>query len=380
MIARVVLVTTSFPESVLGSEAAGGFVSDFAAALSRRVEVAVVAPGADTGRARSGDVRVFRYRAPVQPLSLLRPRSPAHWPAILQTLKNGGRALEAALNHRPADHVLALWALPSGYWASRCARRNGTPYSVWALGSDIWTLGRVPLVRSILRRVLRGAAHRFADGYKLAEDVRRISDMSCHFLASARRFPVSGNPRRRRGPPYRLAYLGRWHRNKGTDLLLAALDRLPERAWARIEAVRVAGGGPLDADIRTACEALESKGRPLMLEGYLDPNEAAALFSWADFICIPSRIESIPVVFSDALQARRPVIATPVGDLPRLLNDGAAGILSKATSVAAYAAAIESAVTLPTGSLGEGLDTLRRQFEVEAIAGDFLNRIGKTPA
>ncbi len=377
MIRRVVLVTTSFPESVLGSEAAGGFVSDFATVLAGRVDVAVVAPGADPGHARSGDIEVYRYRAPVQPLSLLRPQNPAHWPAILQTLKSGGRALEAALDHRPADHVFALWVLPSGYWARRCARRTGTPYSVWALGSDIWTLGRVPLVRSMLRTVLRGAAHRFADGYKLAEDVRTISQMSCHFLASARRFPASANPRLRGGPPYRLAYLGRWHRNKGTDLLLAALDRLPEQAWARIEAVRIAGGGPLDADIRTACETLKSKGRPLMLEGYLEPSEAAALFSWTDFICIPSRIESIPVVFSDALQARRPVIATPVGDLPRLLDDGAAGILAKATSVSAYAAAIMSAVTQPTSAFGDGLDNLRRQFDVEAIAGSFLDRIGE---
>lgn len=380
MIGRVVLVTTSFPESVLGSEAAGGFVSDFATALARRVDVAVVAPGANTGQARSGHIGVYRYHAPVQPLSLLQPLSPAHWPAIVQTLRSGGQALQTALNHEPADHILALWALPSGYWASRCARRSGTPYSVWALGSDIWTLSRVPLVRSVLRGVLRGAAHRFADGYKLAEDVHAISQMSCHFLASARRFPVGSNPRQRQGPPYRLAYLGRWHRNKGTDLLLAALDRLPEQSWARIETVRIAGGGPLEGDIRAACETLKEKGRPVMLEGYLDADRAAALFSWSDFICIPSRIESIPVVFSDALQARRPVIATPVGDLPRLLDDGAAGVLAKATCASAYAAAIESAVAQPSSSFGEGFDALRRRFDVDAIAADFLNRIGKASA
>lgn len=376
---RVVLVTTSFPESVPGSEAAGGFVSDFARALSRRVDVTVVAPGARDGHAVSDGTDVHRYRVARQPLSLLRPQNPAHWPAILRTLENGRRALGEALNRRPADHILALWALPSGYWARACSRRTGVPYSIWALGSDVWALGRIPLIRSVLRTVLRDAAHRFADGLGLADDVRQISGMGCHFLASARTFPAVETAPLRRGPPYRLAYLGRWHRNKGTDLLLDALDRLPESAWDRIEAVRIAGGGPLEIQIHAACEQLEAKGRPLTLEGYKDPGEAAALFAWSDFICIPSRIESIPVVFSDALQARKPVIATPVGDLPRLLQDGAAGVLAEAPSASAYAAAMETAVSQSTGRPGAALEALRRQFDVDVIADDFLEQIGHGP-
>lgn len=376
---RVVLVTTSFPESVPGSEAAGSFVSDFARALSRRVDVAVVAPGARDGRAFSDGVDVYRYRAPMQPLSLLRPQNPAHWPAILRTLKNGRQVLGAVLDSRPADHILALWALPSGYWARACVRRTGVPYSVWALGSDIWALGRVPLIRALLRTVLRDAAHRFADGLTLAENVSQISGMRCHFLPSARRFPVVDNTPARRGPPYRLAFLGRWHRNKGTDLLLDALDRLPESAWDRIEAVRIAGGGPLEIQVRAAWEQLKAKGRPLTLEGYKDPGEAAALFAWSDFVCIPSRIESIPVVFSDALQARKPVIATPVGDLPRLLQDGAAGVLAEASTASAFAAAIESALTRPVNADTAALVALRRQFDVDVIAEKFLKLIERAP-
>lgn len=375
---HIVLVTTSFPESVSGSEAAGGFVSDFAGALSRRVAVTVVAPGTRDGHAFSDGIDVHRYRVSKQPLSLLRPQNPAHWPAIFRTLQSGRRALGAVLDQRPANHILALWALPSGYWARACARRTKVPYSVWALGSDIWALGRVPLIRSVLRTVLRDAAHRFADGLALAEDVRAISQMSCHFLASARHFPIAEDTPARRGPPYRLAYLGRWHRNKGTDLLLEALDRLPETAWDRIEAVRIAGGGPLEPEIRAACEKFKAAGRPMALQGYMDPNEAAALFAWTDFVCIPSRIESIPVVFSDALQARKPVIATPVGDLPRLLEDGAAGVLAEAPTASAYAAAIEAAVTRPVSAASASLEALRRQFDVEAIVDEFLQQLKET--
>lgn len=373
---RVVLVTTSFPESVSGREAAGGFVLDFARALANRAGVSVVAPGSEAGRDSVEGLAVRRYPVPMQPLSLLSPLNPAHWRAIVRTLKSGRRALSAELGERSADHVLALWALPSGYWARACARAYKVPYSVWALGSDIWSLGKIPLLRPVLRSVLRGATHRFADGFALAEDVRAISGKDCLFLASARKFPALPDAVERRGPPYRLAYLGRWHPNKGTDLLLEALCMLPEEVWRRIEAVRIAGGGPLEPQIRAGCEKLRRAGRPLELEGYMNPNEAAALFAWTDYVCIPSRIESIPVVFSDALQAGRPVIATPVGDLPRLLENGSAGVLADAATGSAYAAALRAAVGRDARDEGPRLDSLRRQFDVTSIADEFLGRLG----
>ncbi len=377
---RVVLVTTSFPESVPGSEAAGGFVSDFAHALSRRVNVTVVAPGARDGHAFSNSVDVRRYRVPMQPLSLLRPLNPTHWPPILKTLKNGRRTLAAVLDHQLPNHILALWALPSGYWARECARQMRVPYSVWALGSDIWALGRVPLIRAVLRTVLCDAAHRFADGLALADDVSRISGMSCHFLPSARRLPVANVTPVRSGPPYRLAFLGRWHQNKGIDLMLEALEQLPNEGWEKIAAVRIAGGGPLEHEVRGVAAKLKAGGRPLSVEGYMDADEAAALFAWSDFVCIPSRIESIPVVFSDALQARKLVIATPVGDLPRLLENGAAGVLAKAPTASAFAAAIAAAITRPGGANSASLESLRRQFDVNVIVESFLDQIEQAPA
>ena len=375
---RVVLITTSFPESVPGSEAAGGFVSDFAKALAQRIAVQVVAPGRRTARRVEEGMTLQRYRAPIQPLSLLSPANPAHWSAICTTLRSGHRALGAALEETRADHMLALWALPSGHWARAWARRSGVPYSVWALGSDIWTLGRVPIVRTVLRSVLHEAAHRFADGFELAQDVREISGQSCGFLASARRFPAVNGVEQKRGPPFRLAFLGRWHRNKGTDLLLEALGRLPEEAWSRIDSVRIAGGGPLEPEIRAAAESLRTRGRPVKLEGYKDPFEAANLFAWSDFVLIPSRTESIPVVFSDALQAERPVIATPVGDLPRLVADGAAGILAAEATSAAFSEAIGIAVSGSGFERGPAFEALRRQFDVNTIAEEFLQQTGLT--
>jgi len=318
---KVLLVTTSFPQNHSGAEAAGSFVADFAHELAGTAEIAIVAPGIqECLEVDARGLKIYRYKASNQPLSTLKPQNPFHWPAITATLISGNRATLKAAKELGADFILALWALPSGYWAQQAAKKLAIPYATWALGSDIWALGRLPLVRSLLARVMANASCRFADGYQLAKDVERISGKPCEFLPSARQLPVCGVPLEHK-PPYRLVFLGRWHPNKGIDLLLDALLGLSDDDWRQIEMVRIAGGGPMAALVNEKIAQLHTQGRPVKLEGYKNVLEAAELLTWSDVVLITSRIESIPVVYSDALQATRLVIATPVGDFPRLSDE-----------------------------------------------------------
>ncbi|MPT43185.1 MAG: glycosyltransferase [Klebsiella sp.] len=70
--------------------------------------------------------------------------------------------------------------------------------------------------------------------------------------------------------------------------------------------------------------------------------EAEAAIVHADCLLIPSRIESIPVVFSDAMKLGRPVVSMPVGDLPQLVGSGV-GILARQVSSQAFASATVAA-------------------------------------
>lgn len=369
---HVALVTTSYPDGSPGSEAAGSFVADFAAELAGRVRVTVLAASRAESTTTKGELTVRRFAVPRLPLSLLRPANPAHWPAIVASLRAGQAALaELAARDRP-DHVFALWALPSGYWALRTARRHGVPYSVWALGSDIWSLARIPLVRGVLRRVLAGAQACYADGLLLAADVEAAGAGSCAFLPSSRRLPAPARTAERGAPPYRLAFLGRWHANKGVDLLLDALAALDDADWARIREVRLFGGGPLDAAVRRVAGTLVAAGRPLTVGGYLDRQAAADLIGWADYLLLPSRIESIPVIFSDAVQLGTPLVATPVGDLPGLFREEAVGLLAADVSVIAYAEALRSALAAEPGSFAGGLGRMRERFDLGRAAERFL--------
>jgi glycosyltransferase involved in cell wall biosynthesis len=194
-----------------------------------------------------------------------------------------------------------------------------------------------------------------------------------------RRLPVVGDKSLRDNPPYRIAYLGRWHPNKGIDILLDALALLHDEDWNRIEMVRICGGGPLESLVTARCTALASAGRPVQLGGYQDKTGAAELLAWADYLVIPSRIESIPVIFSDALQAGCPVIATPVGDLPQLMREHRPGILVDEPTPSAVAEGLRAALRNAPLQYRNGVKQARAQFDIDQACSQLLSTLGMGP-
>ena len=366
---HIAVVTTSFPGEKPGSEAAGSFVSDFTEELAKHVQITVLAPGLQAGQQDRSHYAVRRFMVPNLPLSVLSPSHVTHWPRILQVLRSGQSALFDIVEHSTIDHILALWALPSGYWAWRVSQARGVPYSVWVLGSDIWSLGKVPVVRGVLKSVLRNSSLCYADGLELAAQVERLSGVNCHFLPSSRSLIEKPYDERvSSGPPYRLAFLGRWHANKGIDILLNALRLLDDYDWKNIESVRIAGGGGLESLVRKLGDALGASHRPVTVEGYKDKEAAIELLRWTDYVLIPSRMDSIPVIFSDAMQLSRPVIVAPTGDLPKLVDNYGVGIVSKDHSPQAFADAIKQATQSQPDSYTGGLKKAARNFALQETA------------
>lgn len=374
----LVLVTTSFPIKGDGSEAAGSFVADLAEELAMHLPVRVVAPGRCSGRERWAEgVELFRYTAPGKPLSALKPWVPSDLLAIKRVLAAGETATREAVGYGPTAQLLALWALPSGHWARQISRETGVPYSAWTLGSDIWTLGHIPLVRGYVRRVLRDAHTCYSDGLKLADDTRAICGREVQFLPSTRRIERTRTAPLKTSPPYRLLFLGRWHPNKGVDLLLEALKLLHDDDWQRIEAIEICGGGPLEALVKQGVEELRGSGRPVELRGFLDKAAAEEAMLRADYLLIPSRIESIPVVFSDAMKLGCPVLTSPVGDLPRLVCEAPqCGLVAKAVGSIQYADMIGRALHQPAADFASGLAVMAQRFDLIALARDIALRHG----
>lgn len=370
----LILVTTSFPIRGDGSEAAGSFVVDLVAVLARHIRVRVVAPGSYTSREQwPNGVEVFRFAAPPRPLSTLKPWRFDDMRWLVRVLRGGQTATRAAAADASMQgSILALWGLPCGEWARRVAKKCGMDYSVWMLGSDVWTLGRIPVLHQMLGRVIRGAKHAYADGYQLVVDANNISGVPVAFLPSTREIDLIDPPPVRSVGPFRLLFLGRWHPNKGVDLLLDALAELSDEDWSRIEILEIQGGGPLQATVQARVAALREHNRPVKIGSFLAKPEAEAAISRSDWVLIPSRIESIPVVFSDAIKLGRPVVTTPVGDLPRLLTEHSCGVLSAGIDARSFAVALRFALREKPMDYTDSIRAVAPMFSMQGIAGQLL--------
>jgi len=132
--------------------------------------------------------------------------------------------------------------------------------------------------------------------------------------------------------------LGRLSPEKGQDVALEAFAAL------RREGVRLvlAGDG-------AARPVLEDRARRLGLEvdfaGWV--SDPWACLGAADVFLLPSRTEGLPLALLEAMAAARPVVATGVGAVPEVLEDGACGLLVPPGDASALAAALVEVLDRP---------------------------------
>jgi glycosyltransferase involved in cell wall biosynthesis len=128
-------------------------------------------------------------------------------------------------------------------------------------------------------------------------------------------------------------------REKAYDVLLAAAAEI---AVQRPDVVFLsAGQGPLRAELERRSHDLGLEGRFRFL-GYRD--DVHDLVAAADIFCLASRHEGLPVALMEAYALGLPVVATRVGGLPEVIEDGRSGLLVEPEDPGALARAIVALV------------------------------------
>jgi len=320
-------------------------------------------------------VRWFEWAGSSKPLVDFSLRSPGDLRLIVSLLRSGERALRALVVEERIEGVLALWALPAGYLAWRaCPPR--IPYSVWALGSDIHTWARRPVVGSLVRRVLRDAHRRFADGIELGAEVTRICGRDCDFLPTTRRLPTPAALPHPLGSGVNFLFVGRLEPVKGADVMIAAmLELIQSGSDARLV---LCGTGSLERSLKSQVEAAGAAGRISFLSS--QPGDViAGYMSACDCLVVPSRNESIPIVFSEALQAGLPMLVTDVGDMGELARRHGLAAPIPAADSGALAAAMDRFIKdreAQTAAYKKARAELLGIFDVGATADHYLAAIG----
>ncbi len=118
--------------------------------------------------------------------------------------------------------------------------------------------------------------------------------------------------------PLKILFLGLLTERKGISDLLHALAALPPEAppWQAI----IAGNGDIPAYQAKVREL--GLGERVEFTGWVEQARVRGLLRTVDVLVLPSYNEGLPLVILEALGAGTPVITTPIGAIPEVLEDG----------------------------------------------------------
>jgi len=368
---NILIVSNSFPASTQDWVPQFGWY--FARCLKEKGHsVTVVAPERFIGWVDEGAVEVKRI--PARGVFLkdegLNLSPPTKIPALLRMHNQANRLLDELVTQKPFDIALALWAVPSGLWLSRLKRRQKIPFITWALGSDIWQTGRMPFIKNIVRGALNNSDYLYADGYELGREVTHLCGRPCDFLPTIRILPTPQkiDDSQITGKKF-FFFVGRWERVKGVDLLIKAFAQArPEGAILLIYGI-----GSQRETYRRLIDDHHAQDF-IFLREKADAQTVSNYLAIAHACVIPSRNESIPIVLSDALQSRCPVIVSKVGDMGELVEKYTIGMAVLAEDVPGLAAAIRTMSDKEKVSFQPGIEEALKIFDVNNAVDKFLSK------
>ncbi len=347
---RLLIVTSQFP--IAGEPNRGRPIYQTIRELARLATVKVVSPVATYPRWAQPRSYLFRPSDPQQSVAGCDVEYVSYpaLPAISRPF-NGwlcARAIASPIRDFAPDLVLSYWLYPDAYGAMLGARQAGVPLVVGARGSDLRV--RDAISRRLTRPVLHAAQRLLV----VSEDLGRVAVRDYGADASRVRAIPNGcdasifhpadraDARAALGIPADdelIVYVGRLVPEKGLrELLQAARELSAARPRLRLALV---GEGPLQGEL-SASIAADSSLR-VTLAGAQPPADVARWMCASDVVTLPSYSEGHPNVLVEALACGRPVVATPVGGIPEVVDE-TCGLLVPARDAQALSAGLAQAL------------------------------------
>jgi glycosyltransferase involved in cell wall biosynthesis len=157
------------------------------------------------------------------------------------------------------------------------------------------------------------------------------------------------------------------------------LVRAAAQVRSRIPELQIRIAGSL-ADTGYVAEVRREIGRlrlheAVSLLGPLDADALASEYGQAAVVALPSRQEVAPMAIVEAMAAGVPVVASAVGGVPYMVEDGITGRIVPPADPAALAEALAQLLRQPEAAqrMGEaGRAVAQQRFRPEVIAGQYL--------
>ena len=393
---KVCILTSSYPR--FEGDYAGIFVAGLAQELAGRgIELWVLAPrapGLEELEVCKG-VRIIRFAY--------------FWPRRLEVLAYGSgissnlkanpllyfllpfffagevRALRRCVRAEKIRVVNAHWMVAQGLAAAWIARRGQARFVLTIHGAGLHALARHPLGRIVARWIVRWADHIFCASSSLKLLLERLvgSETPAEVLPlgiSLSQFdPADWSVKAARtsfgvGGEKVVVFLGRLQEVKGVRTLIEAMRILTDLSGETISLL--IGGDGLE---RPSLERLVTRHRlqdRVRFLGAISHNEAPAFLAAADVVCVPSIVEKrgvmegLGMVLLEAMALGKVVVASRIGGIPDLIQDGINGFLTEPGDPRALAEKLAWVLALgeKAGSVGLEAHRAAEKFGWETVA------------
>ena len=226
-------------------------------------------------------------------------------------------------------------------------------------------IGRLYL--SVMRNVPRFVAL----NTDIVEELRSKGFREEQILPIPNGIDLSRRPRARKGDPdqaVRLLFVGRLDHQKGLDLLLHAVKRLPSSVAWRLDVV---GSGSEERVLRRMTDELGISAS-VKFRGAV--GNVPELLLRTDLFILPSRAEGMSNALLEAMSAGVACIATAIGGNRDLIEDGRNGLLVRPENPTELAAAIRRLATSPAERrrLGSAAQRrIRKRYSIDSVAREY---------
>lgn len=161
-------------------------------------------------------------------------------------------------------------------------------------------------------------------------------------------------PEKRFGSPPVIGIVGRLETQKGHEYLFEALNVLKTIPWI----LWVVGEGSLKNDLERLAKDLNLRERIIFLGARRNIPE---ILNQIDIFVMPSLWEGLGLALLEAAAAAKPIVASKVGGVPEIIENGETGILAEAKNVKSLADGLEHVL------LGEQESILMGQRARESV-------------
>lgn len=182
--------------------------------------------------------------------------------------------------------------------------------------------------------------------------------------------------------PVRLLFLSNLIESKGVYILLEACKILKEKGLG-FECIYVGGEGDVStSELNQRIAELDLEGKVIYV-GKKYNEEKEQVFRESDIFILPTHYECFPLVLLEAMQAKLPVISTPEGGIPDVVEDGVTGFLVEQKNSEALADKLEELIKDPQKrkEMGQkGFEKYQRAFTLQAFEERFTDILKKISA